>query len=177
LDNAFTTLKHIYPDAKKLTILSENTTSEHNNKKILDPLYKEYGFEPTYVMVDNYSDWKKAFTKANDTADIIFFVTNGAIRYWNPDDAIPFVANTIKKPVFTADDFMMDYAVFGFTKVAKEQGVWAAQKAIEIINGASPKDIEVKKNQQAKTLINQTLAEKIAFKKPANLTITFAPIE
>lgn len=177
LDHAFTTLKQIYPNAKKLTILSENSTSEHNNKRILDPLYKEHGFEPTYVMVDNYSDWKKAFIKANNSADLIFFVTNGAIRYWNPDDAVPFVAEQIKKPVFTADDFMMDYAVFGFTKVAKEQGLWAAEKAINIINGASPKDIEVTKNQQAKTLINQKLAEKINFIKPANLTINFEPIE
>ncbi len=173
IDAALITLKKLYPNASTLTILSENTTSEYNNKRILDPLYKQYGFDPTYRLVDNYSDWKKAFKKANDTSDLIFVVTNGAIRYWNPDDAVPFVAETIKKPVFTADDFMMDYAVFGFTKVAKEQGLWAAEKAIDIINGASPQDIKVTKNQQSRTYLNSTLAKKIKLNIPASLHLEF----
>lgn len=177
LDNALATLKQIYTNAKTLTILSENTTSEHNNKRILDPLYKNYGFTPTYALVDNYSDWKKAFQKANKTADLIFFVTQGAIKYWNAEDARTFIEKTIKKPVFTADDFMMDYAVLGFTKVAKEQGVWAAEKAIEIINGTSPKDMAVTKNQQARLYINQTLADKIKFKQSTDLAIEFETVQ
>ena len=173
LDTAFTTLKKLYPDATKLTILSENTTSELNNKKVLDTLYRNYGFEPTYALVDNYSDWKKAFKKANHDADLIFFVTNGAIKNWNEVDARIFIAKAIKKPVFTADDFMMDYAVFGFTKVAKEQGIWAAEKALEICSGVSSKEIELTRNRQAKTYINPFLAEKIDFVKPADMIVEF----
>mgnify|MGYP006282766805 FL=1 len=176
LDEAFATLKEIYPDAKKLTILSENTTSEQNNKTYLDPVYREFGYDPQYALVDNYTDWKAAFLHANESADLIFFVTNGAIQNWDAEDAKAFITEHIKKPIFTADDFMMEYAVFGFTKVAKEQGIWAAERALEIINGASPRDFPVTKNQQAEIYINTLLAQKIGFEKPANLAVDFKPM-
>lgn len=165
LEQALSTLKRIYPKSVKLTILSENTISEQNNKKILDPLYRQFGFEPSYALVNNYQEWKQEFRNANINADLIFFVTNGAIRNWDAIAAKKLVHNTITKPIFTGDDFMMDYAVFGFTKVAKEQGIWAAQTAVKIVGGASPKDIPVEKNKKTKIYINKILAKKINFSK------------
>ena len=72
--------------------------------------------KPEYFLADNFEDWKKMFVMANDEADIIYLPTNGAIKDWNESMAIKFVKENIRKPVFTCDDFMMDYCVFGFTK-------------------------------------------------------------
>ena len=177
LDTAFITLKAMYPDAQNLTILSEHSQSEQKNKEILDPLYKSYAFEPTYALVGNYSDWKTAYTRANQEADLIFFVTNGAIKNWNEADAMAHIQQTIKTPIFTADDFVMDYAVFGFTKVAKEQGVWASQAALTILAGTSPADIPVTKNQQAETYLNETLAEQLGVKIPNEFRGEFSRIK
>ncbi len=177
LDSALITLKTIYPQARNLTILSEYSTSELNNKEILDPLYRDYGFEPTYALVKTFSEWKQAYTRANREADLIFFVTNGAIQNWDAEEAKALIQETIATPIFTADDFMMDYAVFGFTKVAKEQGIWAAQTALDILAGTSPGDIPVTKNQQARTYLNDTLAKRLDAEIPSELQGKFTPIK
>jgi len=172
LEKALTELKHIYPEADELAVLSENTTSERKNKSLLDSLYKDFGFEPSYHLVDTFEQWKEAFRSANKNNDLIFFVTNGAIRGWDKEEALSFINETISKPVFTADGFMMPYAVFGFTKVAKEQGVWAAKTALKIAGGTSPGDISVTKNKKAQLFLNKKLAQKIDF-DPAQSSLNF----
>lgn len=156
-------LRKYYPDASTLTVLSENTTSERNNKKILDPVYRELGLTPSYNLVNNFSEWQKAFRGANETNDLIFFVTNGAIQNWDNQAARDFIAELIQVPVFTCDDFMMEFAVFGMTKIAQEQGEWAAETALEIIGGRDPGDIPLTKNSQVEVYLNETLADTIGF--------------
>ena len=64
---------------------------------------------------------------------------------------------------------MMPYAVFGLTKVAQEQGRWAARTALAIMNGQSPAEITVTQNQQTRMYMNQTLAHRIKFDLPIDL--------
>jgi ABC-type uncharacterized transport system substrate-binding protein len=163
MEASIRTLKQHYPDVKKLTVLSENTTSERNNTKLLDPVYKAAGLEPSYELVDDFAAWKTAFLYANETADLIYLPTNGAIRNFDEVEAKAFVVKNISKPVFTCDDFMMPYAVFGLTKVAKEQGQWAAETSLRILVGEQPADISVTKNSQTIAYVNMTLADRIGF--------------
>lgn len=152
-----------YPRASRIAVLSENSLSEHNNKLLLDTLYRNAGFEPVYMMVNDFEEWKSAFISANTSEDVIYLPTNGSIKGWNNEEAGKFVGENIRKPVFTCDDFMMDYCVFGFTKVAEEQGNWAAQTAIQILGGKKPADIPMIKNSQKKVWFNKSLARVIGF--------------
>lgn len=162
-------IKSNYPQAKRLTVLSENTLSERNNKTLLDTLYHSHGFaDVTYSLVDNFEDWKDAFRNANDSSDVIYIPTNGGVKNWNQEEAVNFVLETCRIPVVTCDDFMMPYAVFGLTKVASEQGEWMADRAMEILNGRSVASIELTRNQKVNCWINSELAEKISFELPAN---------
>jgi len=163
LQTAFTTLKNIYPDLTNLAILSENTNSEQKNKELLDPIYRGNGFEPQYFLCNDFVQWKQSWQTANAEADLIFFLTNGAIKGWDDNAAQKLISSTIQTPVFTPDDFMMPYAVFGFTKVAQEQGEWAAQQVLDIFNGKDISEIKLTENQKAKTFLNKSLAEKINF--------------
>lgn len=156
--------KNHNPAAKKLVVLSENSASEQKNKAVLDTLYRNEGLEPEYSLVDNFEQWKQAFIKANESADIIYIPTNGAIKNWNKEEAIEFVTKHIKKPVITCDDFMMSYAVVGFTKVAKEQGQWATKTAMQILAGTNPQAIPLAKNHQVRGWLNQPLANRIGYK-------------
>ena len=83
------------------------------------------------------------FITANAESDAIFLPTNGAIRGWKNDEAREFVGEHIQIPVFTCDDFMMEFSVMGITKVTREQGEWAARRALEILKGRSSSDIPV----------------------------------
>jgi ABC-type uncharacterized transport system substrate-binding protein len=58
---------------------------------------------------------------------------------------------------------MMPYAVFGLTKVAKEQGLWVAATAKKILSGSKPGDFPVTRNKESTYWINSALAEKIGF--------------
>lgn len=153
-----------YPDTKKLTVLSENSLSEQNNKILLDTLYRNLGLEPKYLLADDFQTWKKYFMIANENGDLIYMPTNGAIKNWNDEEAQIFVEENLKIPVVTCDDFMMPFVVFGLTKVAKEQGEWAAVTALEILNGKKSSEISYTKNSHTKAYINTKMAEKIDFR-------------
>lgn len=163
------TLQPYYPNMKRMTVLSGNTASERQNKDILGPIFAELGLSTTYALVDTYDEWKMHFLKANAEAGVIFLTTNGAIANWDPADAQAFVRERIRVPVFTCDDFMMEYAVFGLTTVTREQGQWAARAALRILRGKSLAAIPVTQNQQTEAYLNTTLAAKIGFEPDREL--------
>ncbi|MEX0320565.1 MAG: ABC transporter substrate-binding protein [Puniceicoccaceae bacterium] len=156
-------LKKYYPQATKLTVLSELSTTELKNKEILDPLYKELGLTPSYALVNKFDDWKKEFLIANESADLIFTFTHGAIHDWQEDEAAEFVLQHIKKPIFTVEEHMMPYCVLGFSKVAREQGDWIGARALEVLEGKPIDTVEMTKNKLTRNFLNRHLAEKIGF--------------
>ncbi len=169
LRQSLANLKAMYPQSSKLLVLSENTTSEQKNKSLLDSLYQKAGYQADYALVDDFETWKQSFVEGNQQADLIYFSTNGAIKNWNDTEAVDFIKENIQKPVFTGDDFMMKYAVYGLTKIAEEQGEWAANQALEILAGKDPAEIPLSRNQQTKAWLNPVLAEKIGFDLPDSL--------
>ncbi len=157
------TMLSYYPQARRLAVLSENSPAEEKNRLLLDTLYRNLGLEPTYYLVDSFGTWKEKFKEANATADLLYLPTNGSIRGWQSEAAKRFVADHIRIPVLTCDDFMMPYAVYGQTKVAREQGEWAANALLAILGGTSPAAIPVTRNKQSTRWFNQKLASKIHF--------------
>jgi len=162
-------IKRFNPKARKMLILSENSTSEQNNRVLLDTLFRSSGFEPEYRLVNEFAEWKNAFISANQNFDLIYLPTNGSIKNWDKAEAVETVSQNLKVPVITCDDFMMPYCVFGMTKVASEQGQWAAKTALEILNGKSIGEIPLTRNNQSKVFINQELANRIGFTWNDNL--------
>ena len=120
--------------------------------------------EVTQELVDDFESWKSVFSEANESYDIIYLQTRGAVRGWDHDEAIKHINQHIKIPLVTCEDFMMPYAVFGLTQLSEEQGMLAADKAKAILKGANPSDIPISKNNLSKVWINNKLAEKINFK-------------
>jgi ABC-type uncharacterized transport system substrate-binding protein len=157
-----------YPETKKLAVLSENSLSEQNNRTLLDTLYRNLGLEVTYYFANDFSEWKRYFMEASKSVDLFYIPTNGAIKNWNEEEAKVFVFENLKIPVVTCDDFMMPYAVFGLTKIAKEQGEWAAETVLQILDGKKPGEIPQASNQQTAGWINTPFAKKINFRISEN---------
>lgn len=164
-----TTVRKYYPRAKTLFVLSEESVSEESNRRAMEPLFAQLGLQVSYAYARDYSAWKHLFLVAQRQADLIYLPTNGAIKGWDDAEARSFIQRHIRRPIITCDDFMMPYAVFGLTKVAREQGEWAAQTALKILNGKKPVEIPLAKNRQSKAWINPTLAAKVGFKPDAEL--------
>jgi ABC-type uncharacterized transport system substrate-binding protein len=160
-------VRKMFPGAQRLCVLSEDSTSERSNRALLEPRYRELGFETRYVLAGDFSAWKQAFAAAQQDQDVVYLPTNGAVRGWDDAAATEWVRSHIRKPVVTCDDFMMPYAVFGLTKIAREQGEFAARAALEILHGKSPADIPMVENRQTRCFVNADLAGRIGFQRPA----------
>jgi len=152
-----------YASTRRLGILTEQGLTEDAERAWLEPKYRDLGFVVTYAMVSDFAAWKKEFRRLNQTTDVVFLPTNGGIRGWDDAEARAFVEQNIAKPVVTAVDFMVPYAVFGLAKIAEEQGQWAAQASLAILAGRSPGDIAVARNRRRQAWLNPVLAKKIGF--------------
>jgi ABC-type uncharacterized transport system substrate-binding protein len=177
VEEAVTTLQGYYPEMSKMLVLTENTTTSRKEQLMLDTLMSDFGLSVSHKLVDDFDEWKVAFKEANENEDLIYIVTHGAIRQWDHEAAVDFVHENTKVPVFTCEDFMMPYAVFGMTKVASEQGIWAAETAKKILKGKSPGDFQVTRNQLSKGWLNRDLAEKIGFNPDSLLLNTLEIID
>ncbi len=160
---AMQALKSYYPSMQNLLVLNENTTTSRKTKPLLDTLLNQIGMSVTQELVDDFESWKSVFVDANQNYDVIYLQTRGAIKNWDHDEALRTIDQHIKVPLVTCEDYMMTYAVFGLTQVSKEQGMWAAETAKNILQGTSPTDIPVSKNKMTKVWINTGLADKINF--------------
>jgi ABC-type uncharacterized transport system substrate-binding protein len=163
VEEAVKALHGYYPEMSKMLVLTENTTTSRKEQLMLDTLMSALGLSVSHTLADDFDEWKVAFKEANENEDLIYIVTHGAIRQWDHEAAVGFVHENTKVPVFTCEDFMMPYVVFGMTKVASEQGVWASETAKKILKGKSPGDFPVTRNQLSKGWLNRHLAEKIGF--------------
>ena len=55
----------------------------------------------------------------------------------------------------------MSYATVGLTRVAEEQGEWAAASAVAILNGLSPSDIPLMTNRRWDKWVNEPFVERL----------------
>jgi ABC-type uncharacterized transport system substrate-binding protein len=157
------TLKPSHPAMKKLLVLNENTTTSRKTRPLLDTLLGNLGFEVSQALVDDFEEWKAVFSGANETFDIIYLQTRGAIDGWDHDAALRHIEKHIQVPLVTCEEFMMPYAVFGLTQLSEEQGMIAAEMAKSILGGTRPEDIPVTTNSMNRVWINPGLAERIDF--------------
>ncbi len=171
------TIMELNPDAHRMAVLSENTPSEARNTELLDTLYRNLGMKVEYRLVDDFEQWKEAFREVSLSSHLIYTPTNGAIRHWDREEAMEFVEENLKVPTITCDDFMMDYCVFGLTKVAREQGEWAAAMALKILEGTDPSAIPYTKCSRWHAYLNKRLADAIGFNLPEEPDGEFTVLE
>ncbi len=156
-------IRPYYPGMTKLLVLNENTTTSRKTQPILDTLLGNLGMEVTQELVDDFDSWKSVFTRANESCDLIYVQTKGAIKGWNDEAAREHVEKSIRIPVVTCEEFMMPFAVFGLTQRSEEQGILAAEFAKLILNGTDPADLPIGRNKLSEALINPDLARLIGF--------------
>ncbi len=157
------------PEIKDLFVLSEDSPSEHKNRRFLDPIYWRSGLSTTYGLVPNFEEWKKAFTWANRNTDVVFFITHGAIKNWDEEQAVQHIRENIRVPVFTCDDWMIRYCVVGRVKERREPGDWIAQQTIRVLAGTTPEEIPLTRNKLSHPLGNRELADRIGFTLPPDV--------
>ncbi len=138
-------------------------------KKEAANLNKAFDLEITSFFAKDYADWKKGFSELQKKSDIVIIASDGGIYNKNTSDMTAFVEANTKKPTGASYDFMAPYALISFAKIAQEQGEWSAATALKIIDGTSPADIAIVKNEKGKLIINVRVAQSIGVEIPFEL--------
>jgi len=101
--------------------------------------------------------WKEAFLKASREADYIVMGSNSGIEGWDKSAMASFVEENSALISVTNHGWMMHVTALGYTKIPEEHGEWAAQAALEILNGTAPSSIPIVTNRKWDLWINQAV--------------------
>lgn len=112
------------------------------------------------------ADWKKGFVEVQNQVDMLIVGNNAGIMDWNKADAAAFAEANTKVPTGATQEFIADYAMTTFAKVAGEFGDWSAKTALQIIDGTSPANIPMVQNEMGTLIINTRIAKALGVEIP-----------
>jgi ABC-type uncharacterized transport system substrate-binding protein len=113
------------------------------------------------ALVKDFESWKKEFKLLQKRSDMIILASPEGIKDWNTQEAEKFVHENIEIP--TGSDMMnvIPCCLIGIMKSAEEQGEYAANVALRILDGERPCDIPLVENKKGDLLLNLKLASKL----------------
>ncbi len=120
---------------------------------------KVFGLKITEYYAKNFQDWKRGYKKLQNEVDMLIIASDGGLYDDYAKEYVDFVVRNSKIPSGTCYDFMARVALIGVVKIAEEQGLWAADTALQILDGTSAADIAIVENKRAKLFINKKLAD------------------
>lgn len=155
-------LKH-FSRAIKVGYLASDTFTERKQvsflaREITEPVIERY--------VTTFSQWMSEFDRIQDKVDILIIGNNAAIKGWDMDEAKSFVLQNTRIPTGGILPWMTSVVFLSTTIVPAEQGIYAAQTALKILNGASVSTIPVQANVDVDIIINMKLAKKLGREIP-----------
>jgi ABC-type uncharacterized transport system substrate-binding protein len=116
--------------------------------------------------VKDFSDFKTQFLALQKKVGIIFLGSFGSVKNWEPKAVEEFLYKNTVIPTGSHDTFTTRFVSVTYAKYGEEQGEWAAQTALKILNGASPSSIPIVHNKRVKLFINQKMAKKVGLNFP-----------
>lgn len=155
-----------YSRGNRIGFMSGDRYSERaigeNCRKVLGIDYtKEY-------YVNSFDEFKDRFLSLQNDVDILILENYIGIEGWEPKEVESFILENVKIPIGTTQNFMMRYSLLGFSKIAEEQGTFAAKTALQILDGKSPEDIKVAYNEKTKMYLNMKMAKKLGITFPVD---------
>ena len=155
-------LKEYAPGEKIGVIAADDLTTRkeaENTKKIL-------GIDTINYFATNMEDWKNGFIQLQAQVDTLLIANTAGLEGWSEEAAADFVVANTKVPTGSTLEHMAPFAMLSFTKIPEEQGFYAATTALQILDGASPKNIPVVKNKDGKLYVNLKIARTVGAEIP-----------
>lgn len=140
----------------KIVYLGANTLTEIKDYNRINAVANTLGLNVDSILVEDSETWKNGFRLAQNY-DLLIIGNNSSIENWSIEEAITVAEHKTKKLSVTNLERMMPYSAMGYTKIAEEQGEWAAATAIAILSGVKAIDIPLVTNRRWDTWINSRL--------------------
>lgn len=155
-------LKH-FTRITKVGYLAADTLTERKDGSFTKRDVRE-DFVERYVKT--FSDWKREFSRMQDEVDVLIIGNNAGIQGWDNNEAIRYAEQNTRIVTGCLLDWLAPMAFLGATRSAHEQGRYAANTAVKILGGTSPRDIPIRGNVEANIIINMRIAKKLDKKIP-----------
>ena len=162
-------IRRITPGQRVGSINGDTETYRKEIKNYSDVLGMDFDEDRR---VSTFDEWKAAFLEMQDRVDILYMYNNAGIAGWDDDEANRFVLQNARIPSGSVQPWMAPYVLVTFTKDPYEQGEYAAQTALRILGGESPRDIPLVTNRRGNVLLNAELARALGLSIPAEMLAT-----
>jgi ABC-type uncharacterized transport system substrate-binding protein len=152
-----------HTQGERIGFLTADNFTEH---KDIDVYKTRFDISLDDVYVSTFADWKKEFLALQERVDVIVLGPNAAIEGWSDEKAHEFFVKETKLPTGSFYDFMQQFVLLSYLKLEQEQGEWAAQTAMQILDGKSPSEIPIVENEKTMVVYNREIAEKLGIDLP-----------
>lgn len=146
----------------RLGFLAEDTSVK---RKELDYHQRLFGitYEKAYF-VNSYAAWKDAFLRAQQEVDMLMILGVGALADWDLADARRLAEERSQIPSGTDFEWLTGVGLIGVVKHPEEQGRWAAQAALRILDGVEPSAIPLTYNREGELFFNSRIAKRLGIR-------------
>lgn len=155
-----------FSKGERIGLLAEDTLTEH---KEAENYKSKLGINVQGAFVTSFEEWKQKFIELQDQVDILIIGNSAGMADFDAKAAEAHVLKHSRIPSGSIQINTMPYALIGYLKVAEEQGSWAANAALEILDGKAPTDIPISRNKEGKVVINLKMAEATGMEIPYSL--------
>lgn len=165
-DELVSLLKRVSKGERIGYLSSNNETEIKELKNIKSKLGVAFEKE---ILVDSTAEWKQAYQELQTSVDAVYVMNNSGLADWDTTDIKAFVEANTKVPSGSQYDWMADYSMIVYAKMASEQGQWAAQTAVDILGGKELSSIPLSRNTQGKLILNARLIEAAGTEVPDDI--------
>ncbi|HPH95784.1 MAG TPA: ABC transporter substrate binding protein [Anaerolineaceae bacterium] len=114
-----------------------------------------------WVEEKTQAEYQRLFLQAQAQTDVVLIGSNAGIGDWDEAAARAFFIQSTEKPTGSFLQWMAPYALITLAKSGQEEGSWAAETALRILQGTSVQEIPVTRNRTGRLWINLDIAEKL----------------
>jgi ABC-type uncharacterized transport system substrate-binding protein len=156
-----------YAKGDKIGYLTVDSETERKvaaiyNERFFSGAMKEY-------WVTTWDEYQETFIQAQEEVDILFLGNNAGIDRWEEDEAKQFITENTRIPTGSINDWLAPYGLITLAKSPEEQGEWAAQAALRILDGTPVSKIAVVENKREVLILNLDIAGKLGVVFPPSM--------
>jgi len=163
-------VKDLIPEAKRAIYIGADTVTEKKNQARFEKALDKFGIHLDSALADTMHEWLRSYARAQQY-DFIIVGSNSGIDDWKKERVVNTIKSQSKKLSVTNHDWMMPYAMLGFTKVPEEQGEWAGLAALSILAGVEISKIAIVPNRKWDIWTNSSLLKASNIMLPEGLIL------
>ncbi|WP_310389267.1 hypothetical protein [Roseateles sp.] len=150
-------VRAVVNNARRGVFLSAAEMTQTKEFEMSRDKYGAAGISIAHTAVTTMAAWEQGFLAAQKEADFIIIGNYAGIKDWSGEQARAFVLRHGGKFTVAYLEWMAPYAMLTMSKIADEQGEWAAKVALMILDGVSPRSIPIVANRRWDMFINPRL--------------------